>query len=416
MILFSLLFITLTFVSSCSKKSPEHPLGRDQEEFLYLEQRAKKNPGNTETYLDLGEAYIILGQLKEAEECFIKILKIHKHLPPAVRSEAHRRLGNLYLNSNRYDKSQDEIRIIKKTFPWERSIFDMQGHYWYKMHKHDKGIGFYASELANSTCTDTFVGMGNTYQASGEHNKAESIYRAGNVFDRECPFVSACLANLLASQKKYKETEKLLRLSISKDPELGEFYVYMGNLKRQTGKLHEAIKWYKKALKIDRRSNEYAYAELGNTYIILAEKEREISLPLQITVTFLIFLTVSMIAFIVCNRMKNSGMTTDKRKLITGTILLVLLTLIIFEAAGLWLLNGNNPVAKQINPRSFYYYEAVDAINKAININHNRKDLRTNLAKAFRGIHKVKDAQAEEAMAKLLPEYDLHARLRFIYP
>ncbi len=60
--------------------------------------------------------------------------------------------------------------------------------------------------------------------------------------------------------------------------------------------------------------------------------------------------------------------------------------------------------------------EAEDCFEKAIKINPNRKDLRLNFAKTFRGIGLNRDAEAEEAMAVLLPEYDIYNRLRFSYP
>ena len=414
-----LLFLISAFFTSCVKKppkGPDFPLGNDYEQFLYLKQRAEKNPDNMEIYIYLGEAYITLGQLDEAENCFDKVLKAHPTPPPSLISEAHRRLSHLYLNTGRFDACQEEARMIRKTYPWDRGVYDLQGHYWYCMKKTNRALFTYMGEFINSTCTDCYVGVGNIYQASGNIKKAEAIYRAGNVFDRECPFVRACRANLLISQKKFPQAEKLLQTSLLTDPELGELYVYMGNFKRAAGNLQNAVEWYNKALKIDRRCNEYAYAELGSTYIVMAEKEKEISMPIQAGIIFLLLLLPSLIIFAIISKKKKSDTPADKRKSLIGIIILFLIALIIIETAGLWLLNGNNSMAKVLNPRSFYYHRAIDTLSKAIKINPNRKDIRTKLAKAFRGINRVGDAKAEESIAALLPEYDIYARLRFIYP
>lgn len=421
-VIFFLLFLTLASLTSCSEKKLEPPeppkpsSGRDYEDFIYLKQRAEKNPDNMEIYLYLGEAYLTLRQLDEAENCFHKVLKAHPTPSPFLISEAHRRLSHLYLNTGRFDACQDEARMIRKAYPWDRGVYDLQGHYWYSMRKTNRALFNYMGEFINSTCTDCYVGVGNIFQASGNLQKAESIYKAGNIFDRECPFVRACLANLLVSEKKFQQAEKLLQTSISTDPELGELYVYMGNLKRSAGNIQNAMEWYEKALKIDRRCSEYAYAELGNTYIIMAENEKGISLPLQAGAIFLLLFLPSLIILAIISKKRKSETPTDKRKFRIGIIILFLTVLIILETDGLWLLNGNNPAAKVLNPRSFYYHRAIDTLSKAIKMNPNRKDIRTNLAKAFRGINRVGDAKAEESIAALLPEYDLHARLRFIYP
>jgi len=406
----------ITVFSSCSspEKFPAITPGNDYKEYLYLKDRIEKNPRNMELYLYLGESDIMLGRLDGAEESFIKILQAYPPAHPSFISEAHRRLGLVYLDTGYYDKAQDEIRIISKTFPWQRSIYDLRGHYWYNMHNIYRSR-LYMGEFANPTCASDFVGAGNIQQGMENFEQAESIYKSGNIFDDEDPFLRACLGNLLASQERYDEAEKLLVKAIYTDPELGELYVYMGDIKQKKGRLREAVDWYRKALQIDRRSDEFARASLGEVYLKLAEKERRMSNPVIILVTFLTLLIPFLLFFpIVAGKNRNSP--ENRRKALIRTLVLFVVLLLILETASLLLLNGDNPLSERLNPATFYYHKAVDSLDKAVRINPNRKDLRVNLAAALRGAGRNRAAAAEQSIADGLPGYYMHDRLRFTYP
>jgi tetratricopeptide (TPR) repeat protein len=359
---------------------------------------------------------MMLGRTEEMEASYITILKASPPAHPSFLSEAHRRLGLIYLESLRQDQSREEVRIIEKTYPWERSVYDLDGHYWYAMHKDFKGFSAFAGEFVNATCANGYVGTGNMQRAFGNLDKAESIYMAGNVFDVEDPFLRSCLGNLLSYEKRYDEAEKALQKAISTDPELGYFQVCMGNLKRDMGRLHEALTWYEKALAIDRRSDEYAYAGIGEVCLTMAEKEKELPISLAAIVILLPVMIFVLIVSGILYRLKKDKSSDGRRQFIKKAFIIFIIAIAILEVAGLWLLNGNNIISKSLNPRNFYCQRAIEAFNEAIRINPYRKDLRINYAKAFRCIQRVKDAEAEEAMADLLPEYDWHASLKFNHP
>ncbi len=413
-----LLCCLLLFLSSCAEKKREIPQiqGQDYKEYLYLKERIQKNPDNLETYLYLGEACMMLGRTEEMEASYITILKAIPPAHPSILSETHRRLGLIYLESLRQDQSRDEIRIIEKTYPWERGIYDLNGHYWYAMHKDFRGFSTFAGEFVNATCAGGYVGTGNMQRAFGNLDKAESIYMAGNVFDIEDPFLRSCLGNLLSYEKRYDEAEKALQKAISTDPELGYFQVCMGNLKRDMGRLQEALAWYEKALAIDRRSDEYAYAGIGEVCLAMAEKEKELPTGMAVITILLCALILTLIVSVILYRLRKDKSVNVRRQFIKKALIIFFITLVMLEVAGLWLLNGNDYINKSLNPRNFYCQKAIKAFDKAIRINPYRKDLRTNYAKAFRCINRVKDAEAEEAMASLLPEYDWHASLKFNHP
>lgn len=413
-----LLCFLLLFLSSCTEKKREIPQiqGQDYKEYLYLKERIKKNPDNLETYLYLGEACMMLGRTDEMEASYITILKASPPAHPSFLSEAHRRLGLIYLESLRQDQSQEEIRIIMKTYPWERSLYDLDGHYWYAMHKDFRGISTFMGEFVNATCAGGYVATGNMQRAFGNLDKAEKVYMSGNVFDVEDPFLRSCLGNLLSYEKRYDEAEKVLKKAISIDPELGYFQVCMGNLKRDMGRLHEALTWYEKALAIDRRSDEYTYAGIGEVCLTMAEKEKELPAGMAAIGIFLLALSPILVISGIIYRCRKDKSAEGKRQFFKKALIIFILTLVILEIIGFWLLNGNNLISKTLNPRKFYCRKAIDAFNEAIVINPYRKDLRTNYAKAFRCIHRIKDAEAEEAIAELLPEYDLQASLKFNHP
>jgi tetratricopeptide (TPR) repeat protein len=408
-------FLILIF-SSCAEKKREITFGQDYEEYLYLKDRIQKHSHHIETYIYLGEACMMLGKNEEMEASYTAVLKADPPAPPSILSEAHRRLGLIWLETLRQDQSREEMRIIEKTYPWDRSVYDLDGHYWYAMHKNFRGFSVFAGEFVNPTCANGFVGAGNIQRAMGNLKIAEDIYRAGNVFDVEDPFLRSCLGNLLGYQKRYDEAEKALQKAISGDPELGYFYVCMGNLKRDMGKLQEALTWHEKALSIDPRSDEYAYAGIGEVCLAMAEKEREATTVLQTSAVFLLTLIPMLILSVIIYRFRKDNSHGGRKQFIKKMFLIFIITLAITETAGLLLLNGNNFLSKKYNPRNFYCQKSIEAFDKAIRINPYRKDLRTNYAKAFRCINRIKDAQAEEAIAELLPEYDWHASLKFNHP
>lgn len=418
-VLLFFLLLMWAFMTSCAEKLPEppaFPMGADYEDYMYLKDRINKNPDNVETYLYLGESCIMLGKLDEAEECFDRVLKANPTPPPFLISEAHRRLSHLYLNHYRYDACMDETRIIRKTYPWERETYDLYGHYWFCMKENKRALFSYMGEFVNSTCTDCYVGVGNLFRASGDNHKAEIIYMAGKAFDRECPFVKACLANLLASQMRYDEAEAILLRVLSRDPEMGEFYVYMGNLQQNKGALWSAVQWYEKSLETDGRSAEYAYAGLAETYLKLAEREDKISNRL-IALVFFELLLIILIVFLLIRRVKKgSASEEEKRKSLLKTLAVLLVILVMLGTLELFLLRGKNIAAGIFNPQYYNYLASKECLEKAVRINPYRKDLRLNFAKTFRGIGLNRDAEAEEAIAALLPEYDIYRSLRFSYP
>lgn len=408
-------FFILIF-SSCAEKKKEITSGQDYEEYLYLKERIQKHSHNLETYIYLGEACMMLGKNEEMEASYTAVLKADPPAPPSILSEAHRRLGLIYLETLRQDQSREKMRIIEKTYPWDRSMYDLDGHYWYAMHKNFRGFSVFAGEFVNPTCANGFVGAGNIQRSVGNLKIAENIYKAGNVFDMEDPFLRSCLGNLLSYQKRYDEAEAALQKAISGDPELGYFYVCMGNLKRDMGKLQEALTWHEKSLSVDHRSDEYAYAGIGEVCLAMAEKETEISTVIQASTLFLLTLIPMLILSGFIYTFRKDKYPGGRKQFIKKIVAIFIITLAITETTGLWLLNNNNSLSKKLNPRSFYCQKSIEAFDKAVRINPYRKDLRTNYAKAFRCINRTKDAQTEEAIAEQLPEYDLHTSLKFNHP
>lgn len=383
-------------------------------EYEYLKKYIKEHPEDLEMNLNLGEICISMGLTDEAEEYFRKVVDIN---PVSSTSfcRANNYLGHILLNTGRFDEALAQCKMSERAYPRE-GLWELQAHISYDVDDYNTALKLYNREIITPSCTDPFVGQGDTYQVMGKPELARGIYTAGTAFEPDEPFVYGSLCQLLISQGELDLAEKMLREGIEREPAYGDFYIFMGDLEFRRNSFQKAIDYYNNALRVDpRRCTEPARAGLGKAYLKMAEKDYPPYGFAVILVLFMISLLGSCLALrkLQADKPGKEGSLTDLRRIFVPVLIILFFTSLVIYLYK----SGSLLSMKILTPQKASCYEkARKNLISALNINPRRKDLRESLALVYEKTGDNRRAMLTELGSRQLPPYTLKEQLKFNYP
>jgi len=392
----------------------------DLENYKYLKDRISKNPDNLGLYLDLAEVCMVLQKNKEAKKYLDHVIKECPR-EDFLFNGAHRRMGHLYLNTGKIDNAVEESKIIERIYPEYNGRWELNGQIYYTLERYDDAERHFMGEFVNATCTDSFVGLGNIYRVEGKDDRAGDVYRGGIVFDPEGPATKCSLANIFVEAGKYKKASKIFEDVIENNPKYARVYIYIGNMERKRGDYSRAIEYYNKALKQDKnRLAGEAYAGLGKAYLKTAEgriKKTSMKTSLVRIIVIVGLILVLLVLFAAIKKLSGKMLGGKLLPSRVGGYLFSIVLILLF-AFLLWFLFSckGSPLLKTLNPERAIHFKAKKSLEKAIELNPQRRDLHIDLSFVLLKLGNTGKAKEEEKIASGLPEYNLKRRLRFISP
>lgn len=404
------LFLSSIELGSCAQEKKLDEM-TDEDEVNYLREEIKKKPGDLHLYSDLCDILISAGRLGEATEAIKHVIKANPD-NPTLFYLGHRNLSHIYLNTGWLDRAVEESHIIEKSYS-HQAQWDLRGHIFYHLRDYDLSEVDYHGEYVNPGCTDCTVGCGNLAWVRRYPKAAGAAYKMGIIFDKERPHPYASLGRFLTEEGKLDEAEKILKDALAREPDYGNFYINLGNLERKRQHYDKAIQYFNEALKRDKlRMAEYAWADMGKTYLEMAQNAGHSHMKFIICGLFLLaFLLLLYLTFKKGKDTENSSENKSKTRWAMVVILVA------FLVASLYLLfYPGSPLMKYLDPSRGYYHQAENALINALEINSRRQDVRQDLSLVYKGQGRLEESKKQEVIASKLPPYDLNRSLRFSYP
>lgn len=152
-----------------------HPLwDNDQQATLdALKIAISINPNNPRTHLMLGSIYIQLKKYKDAEESFLKALKLKDNF-----REAHLRLANLYKDQKEYYKAVREYETLILRQPDNAFLHSILAFLYEQLGKLDEAEMHFRSLIACQPDAGwVFYKLAQFYERTGHLDKAQKAYK-----------------------------------------------------------------------------------------------------------------------------------------------------------------------------------------------------------------------------------------------
>jgi len=202
--------------------------GKDS--LLALRKATEFSPGDFETHYNLGNAFMTLNRLGEAEASYHQALRIKPD-----DADACFNLGNTLRGLSRLDEAVASYRRALQIKPG------------------------YAEAYSN---------LGNTLMESGQPREAEASYRRALQIKPQHAAAHFNLGNLLHEQGRLNEAEACYRQALRINPDSVDTYVNLGNTLQEMGNIDEAEASYRLALQI-RPDHAEAHGNLGEIFMEL---------------------------------------------------------------------------------------------------------------------------------------------------
>lgn len=222
-------------------------------------------------YPDLGFAWKVLGAALQVQgkDSLFALRKATEFLPGDA--EAHYNLGNVFLALNRLDEAEVSYRQALQIRPDDADTCFNLGNTLRNLRRLDEAVASYRRALqVNPIHAEAYSNLGNTLLESGRPGEAEASYRRALQIKPQYATAHFNLGNILHEQGRLKEAEASYRLALQARPDSADTHVNLGNTLQDMGKIDEAEASYRSALQISCNHAE-AHGNLGE---ILMESGR----------------------------------------------------------------------------------------------------------------------------------------------
>lgn len=207
-------------------------------------------PNDIEKLYKLGEVYLSIKQINEAEKVFTQCIQLdNKH------HHAFGKLGIVYLLKGKPKKA---IKYLKKCLEIEPSYYEYWlslGSAYLLMNKAKEAIEALEHSLAiKSDNRDTLVALARVYSNTESWEESlKIISEADTLFPNDYE-IHKVKAWSLMKLGRTKELEEIYRAMWKLDPEDDTMPMYLGQLAMRKGKIDEGLAYYRKAVEINPES------------------------------------------------------------------------------------------------------------------------------------------------------------------
>lgn len=219
-------------------------------------------------YPDSGLAWKILGAALQVQgkDSLLALIKATEFLP--CDAEAHYNLGNAFLALNRLDEAETSYRQALRIKPDDADACFNLGNALRNLHRFDEAVDNYRRALEiRPGYAEAYSNLGNALIESGRPGEAEASYRRALEIKPQHAAAHFNLGNILHEQGRLDEAEASYRLALQAKPDFVDIHINLGNTLQEMGRMDEAEASYRRALQI---RPDHAEA-LGNLGEILME-------------------------------------------------------------------------------------------------------------------------------------------------
>lgn len=221
------------------------------ESIINFEKAIELNPKSYEAYKYNAKALVIIGELEKAAENYKKSIELKEDL------ECYGGLSEILCNSEIFNFAEVEEIILKglKIEPNSTTLLLYLGILKAKYNKFDEAIQNYELVIfINPNKYEAFHNLANVYSMKNDFQKAIENYRKAIELNKNIQSYLS-LINLLCKLELWNETELAILEALTYVPENYELLNYLGIAKASKGEVHEAIKIFKRSIKLNSTNN-----------------------------------------------------------------------------------------------------------------------------------------------------------------
>lgn len=214
------------------------------------------------------DGYIIKPFVAETLERKMKYITEKKADPP--ESEVHLKLGNVYMDSQMYEKALIEFEKAKKIKPGSARITHSIGKTYQSLGEIEKAEQYFTEAMSyNSKYIKVHQSLGELYLETGRQDEAiESLQKATAISPNNSARQMS-LGKLYADNNQLEEADLAFQSAIKSDPKNAEIQTQIGEIYLEQGRAEKAADAFKSSLGLD--ENVHVYNRLG---IALRRKHR----------------------------------------------------------------------------------------------------------------------------------------------
>lgn len=208
----------------------------------------------------------------------VKALKRAQSMPEAQPMQAtlHYQEGWTYFHAQQLDKAEEKLQYVIERFARDRdtlkrsrqllaSVHSQQRNFESAIEEFESIIQDYGNEP--STVRSARMSLSSLYISKGDQPKAEAILEEVLQDDPDDPGVNNDLGYLYADQnKKLAQAESMIRKAVEADPENAAYLDSLGWVLFRREKYAEAIEWLEKAIKLPTGEDSTIVEHLGDNY------------------------------------------------------------------------------------------------------------------------------------------------------
>ena len=248
-----------------------------------LKKELELNPGNDETYLQLGTLYREQAEFQQAEMYIKKALKIN---PRNIRG--HLELGRLYQDHQwKFQQAEEEFKKALKLNPGNYEAYHKLGRLYLDQGKLQQAEMYIKKALQINPGNDlAYIQLGEIHRGQGKLQQAEEVFKKalkispgndrayyqlgelyreqGKLQQAEEEFKKALKLNP-GNQRKYQQAEIYIKKTLQINPRDDGAYLQLGGTSWEQGEFQQAEMYIKKALQINPRNDRTCLA-LGWMY------------------------------------------------------------------------------------------------------------------------------------------------------
>ena len=192
------------------------------------------------------------------------------------RAKAVRELGEAYLAEGKYTAAYKQLVKSEKLYPRDPYVHYALGNFYYVKDKYDQAIDEYKKALAlKPDLSPVMNNLGNVYLAKEEWDTAIACFKEliDNYIYVTPHYPLANLGFAYYKKKEYTLAEKYYLEALKLEPQFVIALRGLGKTYIATGKKHEALVQFKKAIAVAPNIAEL-YLDLGNAYAVSRNVEK----------------------------------------------------------------------------------------------------------------------------------------------
>lgn len=235
-------------------------------------QLVKLNPKLKEPHIRLGYLYGVVGDVKSAivalkhvlfnfpkeEDSYLNVITVYNAL--LAKNEE-----NLDLKAGRIDAMNAYADFVNKSEPKASNFFNL-GVIYHQKGDFERALSAYQSALdLNPRHSRACYNIGNIYRDQGRFNEALLMYKKAVNFDPKFADGYLNAGGIFAKRGEWDEAKDYYEKAIHADPKSAKSHFSLGLVLERAGQLIEAARAYEKATALEGKNPEFYYY-LGHAY------------------------------------------------------------------------------------------------------------------------------------------------------